>query len=87
MTYHTHGRLQIDSRLAEFITAQALPGTHINSTDFWDGFATILAEFFPRNAALLEKRDQLQAQIDQYHQQQPNDTFAQYKQFLQQIGY
>lgn len=87
MTYHTHGRLQIDSRLAEFITAQALPSTHINSTDFWDGFATILAEFFPRNAALLEKRDQLQAQIDQYHQQQPNDTFAQYKQFLQQIGY
>lgn len=87
MTYHTHGRLQIDSRLAEFITAQALPGTHINSTDFWGGFATILAEFFPRNAALLEKRDQLQARIDQYHQQQPNDTFAQYKQFLQQIGY
>jgi malate synthase len=87
MAYHTHGRLQIDATLADFINTAALPMTNINSVDFWDGFATLLAEFIPRNHALLEKRDHLQAQIDQYHQQHPNDSFADYKAFLQKIGY
>jgi len=87
MAYHTHGRLQIDTTLADFINSAALPSTNIESADFWDGFAHILAEFVPRNHALLEKRDQLQAQIDQYHQQYPKDTFADYKAFLQKIGY
>ena len=87
MAYHTHGRLQIDATLADFINSAALPLTNIDSEDFWDGFATLLAEFLPRNHALLEKRDHLQAQIDQYHQQHPNDSFADYKAFLQKIGY
>lgn len=87
MAYHTHGRLQIDTTLADFINSAALPSTNIESADFWDGFAHIIAEFIPRNHALLEKRDQLQAQIDQYHQQYPKDTFADYKAFLQKIGY
>lgn len=87
MAYHTHGRLQIDATLADFINTAALPMTNINSVDFWDGFATLLAEFIPRNHVLLEKRDQLQAQIDQYHQEHPNEPFADYKAFLQKIGY
>ena len=80
--------LQVAKPIHNLVNQAILPGTGVSEAAFWSGFAAILAEFGPRNKALLDKRDQLQAQIDQWHSAN-NDgfEFAQYKAFLQEIGY
>ena len=81
--------LQVDAVLARFVEDEALPGTGIAPETFWTGFAALLAEFAPRNRALLAKRDDLQAKIDAWHvarRGQPHDHAA-YKAFLAEIGY
>jgi malate synthase len=81
--------LSVDSRLAEFIEARALPGTGIDATKFWADFAALLGRFAPENAALLAKREDLQAQIDAWHEAragQAHDPEA-YQAFLHDIGY
>ena len=51
-----------------------------------NSMATLFAECAPKNRALLQKRAQLQHQIDEWHQS--NDyTVASYKAFLKEIGY
>jgi malate synthase len=81
--------LLVARELAEFIDAQALPGTGLDNAAFWHGVAGIFERFTPRNRALLTKRDQLQAEIDAWHDTragQPLDM-ASYKAFLGEIGY
>ena len=81
--------LSVDSRLADFIEARALPGTGIDATKFWADFAALLGRFAPENAALLAKREDLQAQIDVWHEAragQAHDPEA-YQAFLRDIGY
>ena len=82
-----HAGLAVDPNLYAFINHQVIPGTGIEVEQFWQGFAKIIAEMTPINRALLVKRDDLQLQIDQYHQAHSNFEFDHYKQFLQQIGY
>jgi malate synthase len=81
--------LSIATVLYDFVTAEALPGTGLDPAAFWAGFAELLAEFAPRNAALLAKRDAIQAKIDEWHiahKGKPHD-FAAYQEFLTEIGY
>jgi malate synthase len=81
--------LSVDSRLADFIEARALPGTGIGAGKFWTDFAALLGKFAPENAALLAKREDLQAQIDAWHEAragQAHDAAA-YQAFLREIGY
>jgi malate synthase len=81
--------LQVDAVLARFVEDEALPGTGIEASSFWSGFAGLLADFAPQNRALLAKRDTLQAKIDAWHvarRGQPHDHAA-YKAFLAEIGY
>ena len=81
--------LRIAAELANFIEEQALPGTGIEADTFWQGTADIFTRFAPRNAALLDKRDDLQAQIDEWHRRragEPIDGNA-YRAFLTDIGY
>ena len=59
--------LQVAKPIHDLVNQAILPGTRISETAFWSGFAAILAEFGPKNKALLHKSDQLQAQIDQWH--------------------
>ena len=81
--------LQIDNHLCRFITEQVLPSRpDIQAEAFWQGFAELLAEFAPRNRALLEKRDAIQQQIDDWHKQNGAVTdAAAYRAFLKEIGY
>ncbi|MGV2842092.1 malate synthase G, partial [Vibrio cyclitrophicus] len=83
------GSLNIDSTLYQLINEQIIPGTGIIAEDFWQSFAAILADLAPKNRALLIKREDLQHQIDVWHQERAGQTLdaAEYKQFLQQIGY
>jgi len=83
-----HG-LQVAGDLARFVDDQALPGTDVAPETFWSGFAALVSDMTPRNKAFLEKREDLQGQIDDWHirhRNQPHDHEA-YKQFLKDIGY
>ncbi len=83
-----HG-LSVDSRLTAFIEAKALPGTGLDTDRFWSDFAGLLGKFASENAALLAKREDMQAQIDAWHKAragQAHDAAA-YQAFLREIGY
>ena len=56
--------IDVADTLARFIDEEALPGTGVDPTAFWDGVAAIFARFAPENRALLARRDALQAAID-----------------------
>ncbi|WP_416832192.1 MAG: malate synthase G [Erythrobacter sp.] len=81
--------LSIDERLVDFLETQVLAPLGRDVAAFWSGFAAVLAEFAPRNRALLEKREEIQRQIDSWHIEQrgkPHDL-AEYQAFLREIGY
>ncbi|MDX3910032.1 MAG: malate synthase G [Sphingobium sp.] len=79
----------VAAELVHFVEAQALPGTGIAPEAFWSGFSDIFAHFAPRNAALLAKRDDLQAEIDEWHRARAGKPLdmAEYQTFLREIGY
>ncbi|GGD06508.1 malate synthase G [Halopseudomonas salina] len=83
------GGLQVARVLHDFINHQAIPGSGVDTASFWTGFEALINDLAPKNKALLAKRDDLQAQIDAWHQKragQAHDAVA-YKAFLQEIGY
>ncbi len=81
--------LSVDSRLADFIEQRALPGTGLDAAKFWSDFADLLGKFAPENAALLAKREDLQAQIDAWHEARAGQAHdpQTYQAFLREIGY
>ena len=81
--------LSVASELVRFLEDEALPGTGIEANEFWSGFEGLIREMSPRNQALLDRRDELQSQIDEWHVKHrgaPHDREA-YKAFLEEIGY
>jgi malate synthase len=85
----TRAGVSIDSRLATFLERDVLASLGRDVDAFWQGIAALLADFAPRNRALLAKREGLQAQIDAWHVERagkPHDAAA-YKAFLTEIGY
>ncbi len=87
--YVDRAGLSVDSILSDFIEQSALPGTGVDATAFWSGFSALVHDLGPRNRALLDTRDSLQEQIDQWHidhRDAPHDRLA-YEAFLSEIGY
>ena len=83
------GGLQVAKVLLDFVNNEAIPGTGISAEQFWAGADAVIHDLAPKNRALLAKRDEIQAQIDAWHQArkgQAHDAVA-YKAFLQEIGY
>ena len=75
--------------LRTFLSEEALPGTGLSADQFWSGFAALVRDLAPRNRALLDQRDGLQADIDSWHRDhrgQPHDPAA-YAAYLTRIGY
>jgi malate synthase len=83
------GGLKVARLLHDFVTNEALPGTGIDTLAFWEGFAGLFTTMAPRNQALLDKRDALQKQIDEWHLAHRGQTIdmAAYTDFLTGIGY
>jgi malate synthase len=81
--------VEIDALLHEFVAREVVPGTGVDARAFWSGFAALAARMAPRNAALLAKRDRLQASIDAWHRKHPGAKFdpVAYKAHLTDIGY
>ena len=83
------GDLRIARPLFDFIDTEAIPGTGITAEAFWQGFAALVRDLAPHNKALLDRRDELQCQIDAWHlgnRGKPTDAGA-YREFLRGIGY
>lgn len=86
--YERIGDIEVDCELHRFVNEEALPGTGLETDPFWRGFAALLARFAPRNAALLARRDELQARIDAWHLSHPGPVeIESYRRFLLEIGY
>jgi len=85
----TRADLVVDPGLAAFVESELLPGLGIAADAFWRGLASLVAELGPRNRALLDRRDALQAAIDGWyreHSDRPIDVAAE-EAFLRSIGY
>ncbi|MGP7984200.1 malate synthase G [Rhodoblastus sp.] len=83
------GRMEVAAELHDFTNRDVLPGLGFDATSFWAGLEGFLVDLAPRNRALLEKRDAIQARIDAWHRQRkgkPIDAEA-YRLFLREIGY
>ena len=83
------GGLQIAENLWQLVNDKIIPGTGVETKQFWASFEAILTDLAPKNKDLLAKRESLQAQIDAWHKEragQTHDAVA-YKAFLQDIGY
>jgi malate synthase len=85
----TVGGLQVASVLHAFVHDEALPGTGVDEAAFWSGVETILGDFAPRNRELLARRDELQQQLDEWHEKNPGPVGDQaaYVQLLRDLGY
>ena len=85
----TVGPLSVAPLLYDFLDKEVFPGTRVTADAFWKGLAELLRDLMPINQALLAKRDELQAKIDEWHRKQPGATFdaATYRRFLTDIGY
>ena len=81
--------LKVARQLHDFLETEALPGTGVTPERFWSAYAAILRDLAPRNAALLRKRDEIQAKIDAWHRAHPAKPvdLAAYTAFLREIGY
>ncbi|MGQ1604443.1 malate synthase G [Acinetobacter baumannii] len=80
------GKLAIAKELYDFIENEALPGSGLDSETYWKNFEQVVVNLSPKNKALLAKRDELQAKIDEWHRNNKFELGA-YKAFLTEIGY
>jgi malate synthase len=81
--------MQVERILFDLVNEEIMPGTGVESEHFWQEFASIASDIGQRNRQLLQRRDQLQSQIDEWHisrRGQPHDPQA-YKAFLYETGY
>jgi malate synthase len=85
----TRADLSVDPRLVEFVETDLLPGLDVSADRFWEGLAKLVAELGPRNRALLDQRDQIQAKIDDWYRANRGAAFdvAAEEVFLKSIGY
>ena len=81
--------LTISNHLKDFLENEVLEGLDISTEHFWSSFEKIVNEFSPRNKALLQKRENIQSQIDNWHIERKDQDFSleEYKTFLTDIGY
>ena len=88
-TQKNSSSLVIAKDLKDFLENEVLSGLDISKDQFWSSFETIVNQFSPRNKDLLQKRDNIQAQIDAWHIDRKGQDFnlVEYKSFLTDIGY
>lgn len=81
------GNLQVASVLFEFINKDGLPGSELNQEQFWVDFEKLVHDMSPKNKKLLARRDEIQTKINTWHRENKEMDIAEYKTFLQEIGY
>ena len=83
------GNLTISSVLLEFVNQEVIPGTNIDAEDFWKKFDLAVHELSPVNKTLIEKRENIQKQIDEWHLANKGKELNkdEYIKFLKSINY
>ena len=84
-----YGNLTVAKELDEFLRTEVIDDIGVDADHFWNSLETILDEFGPRNKKLLQKREDIQDKIDQWHlsrKGEPHDQEA-YISFLKEINY
>ena len=87
--YVAHGTIKIAKPLFDLVRDEIAPGTGVSAEAVWSLLDEVVHKIGPRHRALLERRDALQAQIDQWlvtHRGERVDQ-AESAQFLHEIGY
>ena len=81
--------LKVSSTLLDFINNEAIPKTNINIDKFWSKFSDAVHELSPINKALIQKRESIQKQIDEWHKTNKGKNLnkIEYVNFLKSIGY
>jgi malate synthase len=88
-SYVAHGGIRIAKPLHDLVASEIAPKTGVRPDAVWSLLDDLVQRLGPRNRALLEKRDALQAQIDRWLAARggkpvdPKESGA----FLRQIGY
>jgi len=87
--YVEAGNLRINKALFALVADEIAPGTGVDAGDFWSSLDGIVRDLGPENTALLEKRDALQTQLDNWHRARKGQVIdaAEYRKFLFDIGY
>ncbi len=85
--YTKIGSLQVATELYNFINSDVIPGTDVSSDQFWSGFGEIVKDLSPKNKRLLSIREELQKEINEWHQANPKYSFEEYKTFLTKLNY
>ena len=83
------GGLKVNEQLYDLVRNEIAPGTDIEPDEFWKALGKIVQELGPKNRELLDKRDKLQKQIDDWCLARRGQTIhaAESKDFLTRIGY
>ena len=84
-----YGNLQVSEELDNFLRNEVVPGIDVDPDDFWKSFEKVLDEFGGKNKELLEKRETIQTQIDNWHlsNKDQEHNHDEYVNFLKEIGY
>ena len=79
---------KIHQEFLEFINSEVLPKTTLDAQEFWHEVINIIKDLTPKNQALLEKRDELQNKLNEFHDTNGSEyDLEEYKSFLTEIGY
>jgi len=89
MSYIKKKELQINSKLFDFVNNEIIPGTKIDSEEFWTNFEKIVHELAPVNKKLIQKREEIQKKIDEWHAKNKGKKLnkEEYSDFLKSISY
>ena len=81
--------LNISPVFRQFVEHELLPAIGVEPARFWAGLESIITDLTPLNEALLEKRGEIQKQIDDWHTARRGDAWDhdEYVAFLKGIGY
>ena len=80
--------LSVARELYDLVNDEIAPGAGIEPDRFWSEYAAILEDMVPANRFLLEKRNRMHEQINEYYGENPGiPDMDDYKPFLREIGY
>ena len=84
-----YGGLTVAKELDDFLREEVVQGIDVDADKFWSSLELILEDFGPRNRSLLEKREELQKQIDEWHiaKKDEGHDHNSYVEFLKEINY
>ncbi len=85
--YQLRAYLRVSGELVSFVEEEVLPDAGISAAAFWKGLAVLASRFTPRNRELLQRREELQEAIDNWHRRNPESGCGAPESFLREIGY